>query len=232
MLYNISKEDKMGKYMKKKKNTISTIINFIIKIFWIFVIGSIFGFFVEMLYGSLYTRALVIRKGLLYGPFVQIYGIGAIAYYLLIMKTKNPKEAFLGGLIMGGLLEYLCSFFQEIFFGSISWDYSKSFLNFNGRICVLYCIYWGIIALIFLKIVYPWIIKFEHYIYKKRFRIITIFMIIFMTFDITVSCMAANRQKERHRNIPPRNAIDNFIDRTYPDEYVDKVYNNKREIQK
>jgi len=128
-------------------------------------------------------------------------------------------------------LEYICSFFQEIFFGTVSWDYSNSFLNFNGRTCLLYCTYWGIIALAFLKIVYPWLKKVEPFIYKKKFRIITIFLIVFMIFDITISCMAANRQKERHRNIPQKNSIDKFIDKTYPDEYVDRIYNNKKEIQ-
>ena len=41
---------------------------------------------------------------------------------------------------------------------------------------------------------------------------------LFMTFDITISCMAANRQKERHNDIPAKNQ-------------VDKVYNNKEEIK-
>ena len=59
-------------------------IKFITIIFWIFIIGSVFGFFAEMLYSTIFTRALVIRKGLIYGPFVQIYGLGAVAYYLLM----------------------------------------------------------------------------------------------------------------------------------------------------
>ena len=44
------------------------------RIFWIFIIGSVFGFFAEMIYALVYTRALEIRQGLLYGPFIQIYG--------------------------------------------------------------------------------------------------------------------------------------------------------------
>ena len=96
------------------------IVNYIIKIFWIFVIGSVFGFFAEMLYALVYTRALEIRQGLIYGPFIQIYGIGAVAYYILISKVQEPKKAFVAGALMGGTLEYLCSFFQEIFFTFIS----------------------------------------------------------------------------------------------------------------
>lgn len=207
------------------------IINYIIKIFWIFIIGSVFGFFAEMLYALVYTRTLIIRQGLIYGPFIQIYGIGAVAYYLLISNVQEPKKAFFLGMIMGGILEYLCSFFQEIFFGTISWDYSKLFLNLNGRVCLLYCVYWGIIAIMYLKIVYPFLKKIEPLIHKKSVKIVTAFLMLFMTFDITISCMAANRQQERHQYVPADGMIDEFLDRAYPDELLDKIYNNKKEIE-
>ena len=216
--------------MKKDDDIRKKIINLIIRIFWVFVIGSVFGFFAEMTYALVYTRTLEIRKGLIYGPFIQIYGIGAVAYYILISKVKDPKKAFFSGMIMGGTLEYLCSFFQEIFFGTISWDYSNMFFNLNGRTSMLYCVYWGIIAVIFLKIVYPMFEKIDYLIYKKGIRIFTVFFILFMIYDITISCMAGNRQKERRNQIPPKNIVDEFLDNTYPDELLDSVYNNKKEI--
>ena len=206
------------------------IINYMIKIFWIFVIGSIFGFFAEMLYALVYTRTLQIRQGLIYGPFIQIYGIGAVAYYILISNIQEPKKAFFSGMLMGGALEYLCSFFQEIFFGTISWDYSDLFMNLNGRTCLIYCVYWGIIAIIYLKIVYPIFQKMEELINKKSIRIFTVFFVLFMTFDITISCMAGNRQKERHKNIPANSALDEFLDKNYPDELLNRVYNNKKDV--
>lgn len=214
-----------------KENKITNVINFIIKIFWIFVIGSIFGFVVEMVYSTVYTRTLVIRQGLIYGPFIQVYGMGAVAYYFLITKYKEPKDAFFAGMIMGGVLEYLCSFFQEIFFGTISWDYSNFIFNLNGRICLLYCIYWGIIGVAFLKIVYPWLQKIEPLIYKKSVRILTVFMVLFMTFDITISALAANRQQERREDIEPKNDLDVFLDKAYPDEFLDRIYNNKKNVE-
>lgn len=214
-----------------KKNRIVKTINFIMKIFWIFLIGSVFGFIAEMLYATVYTRTLVIRQGLIYGPFVQVYGMGAVAYYFLITKYKNPKDAFFAGAIMGGVLEYLCSFFQEIFFGTISWDYSNFFFNLNGRICLLYCVYWGIIAVAFLKIVYPWLEKIEPLIYKKSIRILTVFLMLFMTFDITISWVAVDRQQERRENIPPKNDFDIFLDKTYPDEFLDRIYNNAKNVE-
>ena len=144
----------MGKQVKK-------VIKIITIIFWVFIIGSVFGFFAEMLYSTIFTRTLVIRKGLIYGPFIQIYGVGAVAYYLLISNVKEPKEAFIYGMIMGGILEYIGSFLQEILFGTISWDYSNMFFNLNGRTSLLYCFYWGIIAVAYLKIVYPWLKSIE-----------------------------------------------------------------------
>lgn len=206
------------------------IINYIIIIFWIFVIGSVFGFFAEMLYALVYTRKLEIRQGLIYGPFIQIYGMGAVAYYILISNIQEPKKAFFSGMIMGGSLEYLCSFFQEIFFGTISWEYSHLFMNLNGRTSLLYCVYWGIIAVLYLKVVYPKLQKIEPLIDKKSVRIVTVFLMLFMTFDITISCIAGNRQQERRKNIPPKGTIDEFLDRTYPDELLDRIYNNKKEV--
>ena len=213
--------------MKKDVNE-KNIINYIFRIFWVFVIGSVFGFFMEMIYTFIYTRTIEIRQGLIYGPFIQIYGIGAIAYYLLVSKIEEPKKIFFIGMLMGGILEYLCSFFQEIFFGTISWDYGHKFMNLNGRTCLLYCIYWGIIAIMFLKVVYPWLLKIENLIYKKSVRIVTVFLILFMTFDITISCMAADRQRQRQLSIQSKNFIDIFLDKYYPDEYLNKIYHNRK----
>ena len=206
------------------------VVSYSVKLFWIFVIGSVFGFFAEMLYALVYTRTIEVRQGLIYGPFIQIYGIGAVAYHILISKVQDPKKAFFSGMIMGGALEYLCSFFQEIFFGTISWDYSNLFMNLNGRTCLIYCVYWGMIAIVYLKIVYPFFKKIAPLLHKKSVKILTVFMILFMTFDITISCMAGNRQEERTKHIPPKNQLDEFLDRTYPDELLDKIYNNKKNV--
>ncbi len=216
--------------MKNIKQEIKRKIKFIAIIFWIFIIGSVFGFIAEMLYSTIFTRTLVIRQGLIYGPFVQVYGMGAVAYYLLIRKVKEPKDAFLAGMIMGGILEYLCSFFQEILFGTISWDYSNMFFNLNGRTCLLYCFYWGIIAVAFLKVVYPGLQKLGPLLHRKSIKILTVFLIVFMIFDISISSMAAARQTDRRKGIEPRNNVEVFLDKTYPDEYLDRIYNNKKNI--
>ena len=103
-------------------------------------------------------------------------------------------------------------------------------MNLNGRTSLLYCVYWGIIAIAYLKVVYPAFQKLEPLIEKTSIRIVTVFFMLFMTFDITISCMAGNRQQERRQNIPPNGAVDEFLDRVYPDELLDRIYNNKKDV--
>ena len=54
----------------------------------------------------------------------------------------------------------------------------------------------------------------------------------FMLFDITISCVACARQNERKHDIPPKNSFDVFLDNKYPDEFMDKIYNNRILIEK
>ena len=115
-------EDVNGKNKVEKKK----ILNELIKVFWVFIIGSIIGYIVEMIVGILQNGHLVSRQGLLIGPFIQVYGIGLVSYYLVISRTKNMSNVkiFIISMILGGVVEYLFSYFQEKLFGTISWDYS------------------------------------------------------------------------------------------------------------
>ena len=53
---------------------------------------------------------------------------------------------------------------------------------------------------------------------------------IFMVFNITISSMAAIRQKERLDEIPANSSVDIFLDNVYPDEYMDQVFENKKNV--
>ena len=62
------------------------------KIFWIFIIGSILGYIIEMIVGLVQNGHFVSRQGLLIGPFIQVYGVGLVTYYLVISKIKNKNN--------------------------------------------------------------------------------------------------------------------------------------------
>lgn len=201
-------------------------------LFWIFIIGSIAGFIFEITVVFFQKGHFELRQGLIYGPFIPVYGIGAMLYYVVLnkIKLKNKLQIFLITMLLGGLTEYLCSFMQEKLFGTISWDYSYLPFNINGRTSLLHCIYWGIGGILYVTYIEPLIEKMREKINKNSIRIITIILAIFMIFDITISWMAAERQIERKSNVEPENKMDVFFDEYYPDEYLDKIFNNKKYV--
>ena len=206
--------------------------NEVFKIFVIFMIGSVLGYIVEMIVGLVQNGHFVSRQGLIYGPFTPVYGIGIIVYYIFfnIVKTRDKKKVFIFSFILGGITEYLCSYLQEKIFGTISWDYSEWIFNINGRTTIFHCTYWGIAGLLYVKYIEPIIPKIEEFIKSHKIKIIEASVAIFMLFNITISSMAAIRQKERLDEIPANSSVDIFLDNVYPDEYMDQVFENKKNV--
>ena len=217
----------MESIVKKEENKI---LKKIVKLFWVFVIGSIIGYLLEMIVGLVQNGHFVSKQGLIYGPFSQVYGIGLVIYYLVIPNNKKNIEIFLISMFLGGIVEYIFSYLQETFFGTISWDYSNLLFNINGRTSLLHCIYWGIGGILFLKYIRPKIEKIDLLYPKMWFKVLIIFLAIFLLFDIIISSLACKRQEERKEGIEPKNNIEIFLDKTYTDEVLNEIYSNAKEI--
>lgn len=209
-----------------------SIIQKLTKIFWIFLIGSIIGYGLEMIVGLVQNGHFVSRQGLLFGPFIQVYGVGLVAYYLVIsnIKRKSYVKIFFITMLLGGIVEYLFSYFQETWFGTISWDYSNLLFNIHGRTSLLHCLYWGIGGVLFVRFILPLIRNLNEWCKNTNFRFITAFLVLFITFDIVMSGMAGSRQLERKNNIAANGYIDNFFDEYYPDEKLEQIYSNAKTV--
>ncbi len=208
------------------------IIQKLTKIFWIFLIGSIIGYGLEMIVGLVQNGHFVSRQGLLFGPFIQVYGVGLVAYYLVIsnIKKKSYIKIFFITMLLGGIVEYLFSYLQETWFGTISWDYSNLLFNIHGRTSLLHCLYWGIGGVLFVRFILPLIRNLNEWCKNTNFRYITAFLVLFITFDIVMSGMAGSRQLERKNNIAANGYIDNFFDEYYPDEKLEQIYSNAKTV--
>ena len=206
--------------------------NEVFKIFIIFMIGSTIGYIVEMIVALVQNGHFVSRQGLLFGPFTPVYGIGILVYYVFfkIVRTRNKGIVFLSSMILGGITEYLCSYIQEKAFGTISWDYSEWIFNINGRTTLIHCSYWGIAGLLYVSYIEPLIPKIEEFVKNHKVKIMATSVAVFMIFNITISSMAALRQKERIEDIPADDGLDRFLDNMYPDEYMDEVFANKKYV--
>ena len=208
-------------------------LNEINKIFLIFMIGSIIGYIVEMIVALVQNGHFVSRQGLLYGPFTPVYGIGILVYYIFfrIVKNRDKKIVFISSMILGGITEYLCSYIQEKAFGTVSWDYSNWLFNIDGRTTLIHCTYWGFAGLLYVSYIEPLIPKIEEVVRNHKVKIMATSVAIFMVFNVAISSMAAIRQKERQENIAANSKIDVFLDNTYPDEYMDEVFENQKRVE-
>ena len=223
--------------MEETRNSImivdkESIIQKLTKIFWIFLIGSILGYGIEMIVGLVQNGHFVSRQGLLFGPFIQVYGVGLVAYYLVIsnIRKKSYIKIFFITMLLGGIVEYLFSYLQETWFGTISWDYSSLLFNIHGRTSLLHCLYWGIGGVLFVRFILPLIRNLNEWCKNTNFRFITAFLVLFITFDIVMSGMAGSRQLERKNNIAANGYIDNFFDEYYPDEKLEQIYSNAKTV--
>lgn len=200
------------------------------KYFWIFIIGSIIGFLYESILEFIQPGRIFSKQELIYGPFTVVYGLGAIVFSVVGKKFKNVSVIFLITAFFGGVLEFLYSFFQERFFGTVSWDYSDALTNIDGRTTILYAIGWGILGVIYIRAIYPFLSKCIEYIPRKIALPITWIMIIFMLFNINITIFPSVRQFERRQNIPAKNKIDEFYDTYFPDEKLNSIYQNRKEV--
>ena len=200
------------------------------KIFWIFIFGCIFGCVFEMIIHFMKYDVWVSRRGLIYGPLNPVYGIGVALFTLCLCHLKKPTAIFIGGALIGGGFEWICSFVQEYAFGSISWDYSGHFLNFGGRTSLFYMLCWGVLAIVYVKLVYPFLSKWIEKIPIKIGNIVTIVLLVFIIIDVVISIAACYRQYQREEGNQADNAIEIFLDDHYPDERLDKIFENKRYV--
>ena len=80
-------------------------LNEVVKIFLIFMIGSIIGYIVEMIVALVQEGHFESRQGLIYGPFTPVYGIGILVYYVFfsLAKNRNKGIVFISSMILGGI---------------------------------------------------------------------------------------------------------------------------------
>ena len=198
------------------------------KLFWVFFIGCFAGVVLETIYCLIQRGHYESRVGLIYGPFNLVYGVGALCLSGALYRFRNRGRvfSFVGGFIVGSVVEYACSGFQEVCFGSTSWDYSNMPYNLNGRICLLYSIFWGILGIFWIKDIYPrmakWILKIPNKVGKP----LTWVLLVFMVFNSVMTLFTSLRWTARREGVEPRNAFEAYLDEHYPDERMQKIFAN------
>ena len=198
------------------------------KLFWVFVLGSFYGDIVETVFVRITAGEWMSRSSLVMGQFSLVWGIGCFFLTLFLHRMIGWEDRYIliAGTVLGGAFEYFCSFFTEKVFGCVFWDYSHMHFNLNGRINLLYCFFWGIMAVVWLKILYPWMSKGIERLPILFGKILTWVLLLFLLFDIAISAAALYRMHARDQAHEAKNWAEEYVDEHYSDEWIQNRYRN------
>ena len=239
-------EGKSLKNQKKRKKKKFTMFGFsIIRLLAYFVIFSILGLIIETLYGLVTKGVIESRKSFLYGPFCAIYGVGAVVMILGLQKfKKNNYTLFWGGFLIGSFVEYIVSWIGEMVFHVKWWDYSNLPFNINGRICIWFSLFWGILAIYLMTYIHPKIDKFLDKFNPKILTIIVVTFTIIMFLDWCISSFAlkifftrlvnnynlelqdVSTYQEKYTKIYENETLKPIFDTLFSDEIMVKTFPN------
>lgn len=198
------------------------------KLFWLFFTGCIAGTILETIWAFFTLGHFEIRVGMVWGPFIPVYGGGAVLITLCLYRLHKAPDLviYLASAVIGATFEYFCSYFQEKLLGTVSWDYSDTPFNIDGRTNLMFGLIWGLLGLFWLRYAYPMFCRCVEKIPKKIGSPLTIVLVVFMAVNGIVSIAAVHRHTQRENGIKADNVVAQCIDNVFTDEYMDFIFPN------
>lgn len=196
------------------------------------LLGSFIGCLLEMVWYYGLRGKWMSRKGVLWGLFSPIYGI-AIAGFVFVVEhivVKNVLRLFMLGAVLGSSFEYIASVLQEKVLGTKSWDYSKHFMNINGRISLGFTFIWGTFSVVVAKVIKPAGDAFYAHIDSPMVNDIIGTMFFLFMIDCFISILVCVRQKARWEGKPAVTPFQKWADEKYNDEKLARIYTEIRRI--
>ncbi len=175
------------KHQRQKMDTINYMRRYSIwSLIAMFFIFAIIGWVWEVVLHIIVDGEFV-KRGVLQGPWLPIYGYGGILILTVLNKFRaKPLTQFIAIIILCGTIEYFTSVYLEtIYNGQRWWDYSGYFLNLHGRICAEGLLVFGLGGIAIVYIAAPLldniIKKIDH---KKLVTVCCILVILFAIDNI------------------------------------------------
>ena len=173
-----------------------------LKYFYIFIIYSVIGWFMEVVIVSSKKRKVTAR-GFLIGPWCPIYGFGALFITVLLRKYyEDPIALFVMSFLIGTILEYVTSYLMEKMFHARWWDYSDHRFQINGRVSLTTSLGFGLLGLILVYVFNPLFLRIIKNIPPLIFNVIIVIVLLFFITDVIVSFrIISNIKKESFANL-------------------------------
>ena len=201
---------------------------------WLFVVGAFLGDVVETIFCRVTAGVWMSRSSLVWGPFSVVWGLALVLATVLLRGSERKSESriFWFGVILGGAYEYVCSAVTELLFGTVFWDYSGFKFNLGGRINLLYCFFWGIAAVAWIRYGYPLVAKGMNKLKTHIRPWMTAALAVFMAVNMGVSALAMARYDARTSGVEAETPLAVFLDAHFDNARMERIYPNAKKVEK
>ena len=201
---------------------------------WLFVVGAFLGDVVETIFCRVTAGVWMSRSSLVWGPFSVVWGLALVLAAILLRGSERKSESriFWFGVILGGAYEYVCSAVTELLFGTVFWDYSGFKFNLGGRINLLYCFFWGIAAVAWIRYGYPLVAKGMNKLKTHIRPWMTVALAVFMAVNMGVSALALARYDARTSGVEAATPLAVFLDAHFDNARMERIYPNAKKVEK
>ena len=177
--------------------------------FLYFIIISICGWIMEVTL-QLIQKHKFADRGFLIGPYCPIYGCGGLLITVCLTGLEeHPVALFSMAILICGILEYATSYIMEKLFHARWWDYSENKYNINGRVCLETIIPFGILGLILIYLVNPFIFDNLSKVPENILNIIAIAVLVLFIADNLVSLKVISNVRSATTKFDKENPKDN-----------------------
>lgn len=166
-------------------------------LFLLWITYSFLGWLIESVFISVHKRKFI-NSGFLHGPICPIYGFGAILVIFFFSSYKNNLILiFILGMSITSLIEFITSYAMEKLLHKRWWDYSRMPFSLQGRICLLYSCFFGIMSVSVMYIIHPLITEIFIKISNNTQKFLSIYIFILLLFDLYYSYKRNNNQNKK-----------------------------------
>lgn len=191
-------------------------------LFWVFIICSIAGLFVETLVSYPIDGVWKDRAGLVWGPFSPIYGAAAVLFTVVLNPLRNTRLTVLFAVaaFAGGMFEFVAGWFWENAFGIVAWSYIDQPFNLFGYTCLGISLVWGLAGFVWLKLLLPIVYDLIDHIPATIQKIATIALATFMVVDMVLTIGAFACWFDRQAGTPAETPVQSFFAEHFDDKFM------------
>ena len=185
-----------------------------------------------------------INRGFLTGPWLPIYGFGALLITLGVDAISGVEHSvgttFLISFLLCGTVEYAASWIMEKRFHARWWDYSRKPMNLNGRVWIGNLILFGLAGVGVDNLANPLLLKLFNGISLRVRMVIAVTLLVLIAADYVVTHFVlkliktgvetseADNTEEISKEVRLLLSDRNYFYKRFADAYPEVIYRTER----